>query len=325
MIRTVYAYTAEGTQPFVNQAIEKTLLDNVPDGALILYLWRNAHTVVVGRNQDCYDECRVLELEASGGHLARRITGGGAVYHDAGNLNFTFLTQRADYDVRRQSEVVLDAISRFGIQAEISGRNDLLAGGRKFSGHAYRLSDGGCCHHGTLLIDTNAELLSHYLYVKQDKLAGHGVRSVRSRVVNLRELCPAIDADGLSDALIDSVSRRFAVPVTPLPDSLLPDAQVAREAAFFADDAWRCNGRLAHARSVAARFPWGGVKLEWVADDGRILDAVAYSDALEWDLILDIPNLLRGCALSRPAIRAILHGNAVYDDVAGLLLADMGL
>ena len=125
MIRTVYTYTAPGTNAFANQAIEKTLLANVPADTLILYLWRNAHTVVVGRNQDCYDECRVLELEASGGRLARRITGGGAVYHDAGNLNFTFLVQRPDYDVRRQSEVICNAVSHFGIRCEISGRNDL--------------------------------------------------------------------------------------------------------------------------------------------------------------------------------------------------------
>lgn len=323
MVRRLYLHTADGTEPFVNQAVERTLLTTVPEDALILYLWRNAHTVVIGRNQDCYDECRVLELEASGGRLARRITGGGAVYHDAGNLNFTFLVRRPDYDVPRQTGVIVDAVSRFGIRAEVNGRNDLLAQGRKFSGHAYRVSDEGCCHHGTLLVDADADMLSRYLNVNADKLAGKGIRSVRARVVNLRELCPSLDADALADALSRSASRAYGLPVEPLPAALLPQSQVESGTAFFSDDGWRYGSRLAHAKTVEARFAWGGVKLEWIAQNGSILDACAYSDALEWDLVADIPDRLRGCAAEEAAVRAALCGNRVYEDVAGLLLANL--
>ena len=320
MIGQLYLCIADGTEPFINQAREKVLLDRVPAGCAILYLWRNAHTVVIGRNQDCYDECRVLELEASGGHLARRITGGGAVYHDAGNLNFTFLVPRSDYDVPRQNQVILRAVSRFGIETEVSGRNDLLAAGRKFSGHAYRVGDAGCCHHGTLLINTNADLLSHYLYVKQDKLAGKGIRSVRARVVNLAELCPTITAASMQDALIDSFQAEYGLPVLPLPAELLPKRDVERETAWFADDAWRYGRRLSAADGAEQRFVWGSLRLEWILEAGIIRDAAAYSDAMEWDAVLDIPNRLRGCHADADAIRAALGDAQIGRDAAALLI-----
>ncbi len=319
MIKQLYLYIADGTEPFINQAREKVLLDRVPADCAILYLWRNAHTVVIGRNQDCYDECRVLALEADGGHLARRITGGGAVYHDAGNLNFTFLVRRGDYDVPRQNRVILSAVSRFGVETEVSGRNDLLAAGRKFSGHAYRMGDLGCCHHGTLLINTNADLLAHYLYVKQDKLAGKGIRSVRARVINLSELCPSINAASMQDALIDSFQAEYGLPVHPLPKELLPEQDVERETAFFSDGTWRYGYRLAATDCAERRFPWGSLRLAWIVEDGIIRDAAAYSDAMEWDVVLDLPNRLRGCRADAAAVCAALGDTQIERDAAELL------
>ena len=130
MLNTLYIATASGTNPYANLALEEALLNAVLPGECILYLWQNQNTVVIGRNQNSRRECRVEALERDGGFLARRLSGGGAVFHDLGNLNFTFLVHREDYSVPRQLDVILRAVQALGIQAEKSGRNDLTAGGR---------------------------------------------------------------------------------------------------------------------------------------------------------------------------------------------------
>ncbi|NTV79180.1 MAG: hypothetical protein HGA25_08620 [Clostridiales bacterium] len=124
-------------------------------GSCLLYLWRNGNTVVIGRNQTCWKEGRVKEIEAEGGFLARRLSGGGAVYHDEGNLNFTFVMKRRDYDLERQTEVILQGVSLLGIMAERTGRNDLTVGGRKFSGNAFYSTGKVHYHHGTILLSSN--------------------------------------------------------------------------------------------------------------------------------------------------------------------------
>ena len=151
MITRTYYYTEESTDPFYNLAIEQHLLDIVPKGSCILYLWQNKHTVVIGKNQNCWKECKMQELADDGGRMVRRLSGGGAVYHDLGNLNFTCVTHKEDYDVARQLDVILTALHALGIHAEKSGRNDLHVDGRKFSGNAFYDNGSRCFHHGCTL------------------------------------------------------------------------------------------------------------------------------------------------------------------------------
>lgn len=121
-----------GFNPYENLALEEMLLTHVPKESCILYLWQNQKTVVIGKNQNAWKECRVKELEEDGGFLARRLSGGGAVFHDLGNLNFTFLMNSPDYDLSRQLDVILQAVASLGISAQKSGRNDVTtADGRK--------------------------------------------------------------------------------------------------------------------------------------------------------------------------------------------------
>lgn len=190
-----------GLDPYRNLAIEEQLLMQCGDGP-ILYLWQNEHTVVIGRNQDPLRECRADLLEAEGGHLARRLSGGGAVYHDLGDLNFSFLARREKYDVPKQLEVVCRAVESFGLQAAFSGRNDLEIGGRKFSGSAFYERDGRCCHHGTIMVDVDRAALDRYLTVPERKLVSRGISSVQARVVNLRELAAGVTVEKVKAALL---------------------------------------------------------------------------------------------------------------------------
>jgi len=189
------------TDPWKNLAREEFLMGDCADDEAIFYLWQNAHTVVIGRNQNAWSECRLDLLESEGGRLARRSSGGGAVYHDLGNLNYSFIVPRPLYSMERQLGVVLAALRSLGIDAEFSGRNDLLLEGRKFSGNAYQLTRHRGLHHGTLLLSVDMSKLSRYLNVDPEKLQSKGVTSVTSRVVNLAEASPALTRDALMDAL----------------------------------------------------------------------------------------------------------------------------
>lgn len=152
-----------------------------------MYLWQNERTVVIGKNQNSFKECQVDRLMAEGGHLARRLSGGGAVFHDLGNLNFTFCVRRDDYDVRRQLGVLIRALGKLGITARLSGRNDVTVDGRKVSGNAFYRNGDFCYHHGTILVDADMEMMGRYLNVSAQKLRSNGVSSVRSRVINLTD------------------------------------------------------------------------------------------------------------------------------------------
>jgi lipoate-protein ligase A len=192
----------ENTDPYENLAAEEYLTMNAEEDEVILFLWQNAHTVVIGRNQNPWKECNVERIKQDGVCLARRMSGGGAVYHDMGNLNFTFIAKDGLFDVARQTDVILLACRLMGINASKTGRNDLTVEGRKFSGHAYFSSQGYNYHHGTIMLDVNAEDLSKYLNVPDSKLKSKGVASVRSRVTNLK--------DHISDARLATASTAVA-------------------------------------------------------------------------------------------------------------------
>ena len=205
----VSCYITGCTEPYRNLAVERYLLEHTPAGSVTLYLWQNKNTVVIGRNQNPWAECNMTQLRRDGGHLVRRLSGGGAVYHDSGNLNFTFLTDARTYNLARQLEVIIGALKSLGINAEKSGRNDILVDGRKVSGNAFYTSGGKKYHHGTLLIDVKTDEMAKYLTVSPLKLQAKGVSSVKSRVLNLKEVCPSLTVPVLQNALVRSFAEIY--------------------------------------------------------------------------------------------------------------------
>ena len=137
MIKKIYTIESGCFNPYQNMGLEEYLMYQAGEDECILYLWQNERTVVIGRNQNAWKECQTEELEGDGGYLARRLSGGGAVFHDLGNLNFTFLVRKENFNVEKQTEVILRAVNSLGIHAEKSGRNDITVDGCKFSGNAY--------------------------------------------------------------------------------------------------------------------------------------------------------------------------------------------
>lgn len=194
--------------PYLNLAAETVMLTKAEKNTAYFFLWANEPTVVIGANQNPFSECDLVAMQKNGVHLARRITGGGAVYHDGGNLNFSFIMPNSLYNVSRQLKVICSALKTFGISAEPTGRNDLTVGGFKISGNAFYKGKTHSLHHGTLLINADFTALSGYLTPKKIKLAKKGVSSVRSRVKNLCEFAD-FSLNDLKQRLFDAFSEEY--------------------------------------------------------------------------------------------------------------------
>ena len=312
MIERIAVYESDGFDPHRNLAIEQHLLETVLGGCCLLYLWRNERTVVIGKNQNAWAECRTTLLSDEGGRLARRLSGGGAVYHDLGNLNFTFLMREEDYDLPRQLSVIQRACTLCGIETEISGRNDLLASGRKFSGNAFYHHEGHAYHHGTLLVDVDADAMGRYLSPSKAKLEAKGVESVRSRIVNLRELNPALTVDMLKAAMKQAFSEVYGLPLDLPP--VIDEARVKGLSAHYASDAWLFGQKLPFTFRCESRFLWGGIELQIRADRGVITDAKVYTDAMDDGLADKLKAALTGCSLQIDAIAQTLRESDVEQD-----------
>lgn len=194
--------------PYRNLAVEEYLLGRVADHPAILFLWQAA-AVVIGKNQDPWLECDPALIEQEGGRLARRISGGGTVYHDAGNLNYAFIVPRASYDWSRLFRFVLSVLQPFGVKAEVNRTHAFLVDGRKISGTAFAYRKTAVLHHGTLLVTANLDRLRRWLQPARQDPSTRAIRSIPSSVVNLAELVPTLTVEKMKDAFRQSFLAEF--------------------------------------------------------------------------------------------------------------------
>ena len=279
-------YLARTADPCQNLAVEEYLLTHCDRPTL--YLWQNDNCVVIGRHQNPWTECDLAALESGGGMLVRRLSGGGAVYHDLGNLNFTFLMPSGLYDQTRQNTVLLRAVKSVGIAAEFTGRNDLTADGRKFSGHAFCRRDRAAYHHGTLMVGSDLERMTAVLNPDAEKLRSKAVASVRSRVVNLRELTPTLTIEELSNAVLDAFCAEYGMADAYTTDAL-PADEIAALREKYASWDWRFGEAPKFEAELKKRFTWGGVSVYLELRDAHIAQARVFSDAMD-------PTLPEKCA-----------------------------
>ncbi|MBM7702657.1 lipoate--protein ligase [Metabacillus iocasae] len=178
------------TDPRINLAIEEYALKNLDINETYLLFYINEPSIIIGKNQNTMEEINTKYVDNNGIHVVRRLSGGGAVYHDLGNLNFSFITKddgESFHNFKKFTEPVIAALEKLGVKAELSGRNDILAEGRKISGNAQFSTRGRMFSHGTLLFDSEIEHVVSALNVKKDKIESKGIKSIRSRVANIRE------------------------------------------------------------------------------------------------------------------------------------------
>lgn len=298
MINKIKHIKSNQHNPYLNLALEEYLFENVKEEECILYLWQNEKTVVVGRNQNPWKECKVRELEGDGGHLVRRLSGGGAVFHDLGNLNFTFLVQKPGYDVNKQLKVIIKALANLGIKAEKSGRNDITVKDRKFSGNAFYFEGNRCYHHGTLLIDVNMDHLSKYLNVSRDKLESKGVDSVKSRVTNLIEHKEDLTIDLMNREMINAFSSVYNLHVEEIFLEEIDKEGLMNRRDKFASWDWLYGTKIPFIYNIDKRFPWGNFEIQINANKGKIAECKVYSDAMDVEVIDNIKEALIGTTFS---------------------------
>lgn len=270
--------------PWQNLAVEKYLASRIQEGDVMLYLWQNEHTVVIGRNQNAIRECRAQLLEEEGGYLARRTTGGGAVYHDLGNLCFTFLASPELYDLEKQMKVIQLACRKFGVETHFSGRNDVITeDGFKFSGNAF--SKTSKCHiqHGTLMVNVDVSQLGRYLTPSKEKMKAKGIKSVQSRVCNLKDLNPEITTDLMRKALKESFQELYGR-FEELDTTILDNPEVKETYDLYSSWDWKFGKSPECETSYSKRFDWGEVEVQLKLNAMHISEVKVYSDALDTEL-----------------------------------------
>lgn len=189
------------TDPYFNLAFDEYCLENIQSEEPYFFLWRNRPAVIIGLNQNAYSEVNLDYLYSHGITLARRVTGGGAVYHDLQNMNYTIIGRNPS------PQPMVDALRSLGVPAELTGRNDIFVEGRKVSGYARRVSHDQEIIHGTLMYDVDLDTLTHVLDTQGSKMQAKGISSVKSRVANLKEYLPQFKSlDELQTALQEILS-----------------------------------------------------------------------------------------------------------------------
>ena len=302
--------------PYLNLAVESNLLDNFLPNTVSLFLWKNKQTVVIGTNQNPYSECDTESLLNEGGFLARRRTGGGAVYHDLGNLNFSFVADKNIYDVKRQMQVIQKALLDFNLETEVSGRNDITYQGRKFSGNAFAKTKNQGLHHGTILIKTDSERLQKYLKVKPAKLHKHGVKSVVSRVINLSEVAD-ITSENIIPHLIRAFEDVYQGSATIISFDDLCDENAIRLSQHIGSDEYLFGKWKEFHTKKSATFDWGSIDLDIDIDEenGIIKDINIASDSLEPKSIEAAIELLKGANIKENPSSE----NQIVNDIISLI------
>ncbi len=271
----------EKTNPYVNLAEEAYLLDYVTEHrCIVFFLWQNEPTVVIGRHQNAYTECNLEYASLKGIHIARRETGGGAVYHDLGNLNYSIITPNEIYDIERSTKMIVTALDGLGITAIADGRNDIcLRSGEKVSGNAYYSNNGVGLHHGTILYNVDFEILKKVLCVQAEKISRHGIDSVVARVANLKQVYPAIELKSIKSVLYSELLREYGC--SSYSNIVVDKDKMQKYVEKFSSKEWILDYIKDYKIKQSNQFEWGNVLISFEMNGESPTKVSITSDALE--------------------------------------------
>ena len=306
MEKTVQYLETHSQNPYYNLAFEEYVLCHRTQGDYLL-LWQNDNTIVVGQNQNTEAEINRAFVEQHHINVVRRSTGGGAVYHDLGNLNYSFITDVGDdgISIRRFTEPVVAALRGLGLNAEASGRNDILVEGRKVSGTAQRRHGGRILHHGTLLFDANPGMVAGALNVDPEKFRSKSTKSVRSRIGNIRDFLPNdMELPAFWAYLKDALSGGGVTPGALSAGELAEVDRLKREKY----DTWEWNFGRSPKYNLRNKRRWDGGTLEPCVevDQGIIRQIVFYGDFLAVSPMDEVTGALMGTPFRREDVGAVL-------------------
>ena len=304
----LYVDNAGVTDAHLNLALEEHVLRNRMGDDDLLLFYVNAPAIIIGHNQNTIEEIDSDVVAARGIRVVRRVSGGGAVYHDLGNLNFSFMTRDVHNRFNRYDRFngpVVDVLRALGVPAEIGGRNDILAGGRKISGNAQFATPDRMLSHGTLLLDSNLDDVTAALRPKPGKVESKGVKSIRSRVANISEFLAApITVDELRERILEQIfgtRDRALIPTLTLDDS---DWTAARElmGRKYGTAAWNYGQNPASNIQRDHRFAGGEIDVRLNVQEGRITGIRIFGDFMGRRDVDELEARLLGALYEREAM-----------------------
>lgn len=318
----VFILTLGESDPFFNLSAEEYFLCEKDEDFFLL--WQNEPCIVIGRNQNAADEINSDYVRTRSLPVVRRMTGGGAVYHDRGNLNFSFIIN-GEADRVELCRQIIDVLRSIGVEAELSGRNDITVDGRKISGTAMCSHGGRSLFHGTLLISADLEAMSEALKPDETKLIGHGVKSVRSRVANLSEYTKEVSPDIIGAMLAGYMTERGGE-IYELGESDIEAIEKLRDSKYSTDE-WNCGAERLQ-KSERSRLSCGTVYIKKKTACGRIEDIRIFGDFMNIGDISKLEARLRGAEFRRKEIISALEEarvekyipNLTADELADIIM-----
>jgi lipoate-protein ligase A len=298
------------TDPRINLAIEEYALKNLDINETYLLFYINEPSIIIGKNQNTIEEINTEYVESNGIHVVRRLSGGGAVYHDLGNLNFSFITKddgESFHNFRKFTEPVITALQKLGVNAELSGRNDIEANGKKISGNAQFSTKGRMFSHGTLLFNSKMDNVASALKVKKDKIESKGIKSVRSRVANISEfLVDKITMEEFRTLLLKSIFEEME----EIPEYVLTEEdwgkihQLSEER--YQNWEWNYGKSPKFNLQHSHRFPVGSIDIRLEVNKGLLENCKIYGDFFGVGDVGEIEDKLKGCRYEKSEIEMAL-------------------
>ncbi|EOL48863.1 lipoyltransferase and lipoate-protein ligase [Enterococcus phoeniculicola] len=327
----------ENNDPRVNLAIETYLLKEFPLDEPILLFYINEPSIIIGRNQNTIEEINVDYVEEHGIHVVRRLSGGGAVYHDYGNLNFSFIMPddgNSFRDFAKVTQPIIQALHELGIEgAELKGRNDLVINDMKFSGNAMYATSGRMFAHGTIMFDSDVNEVVNALKVRKDKIESKGIKSIRSRVTNIKPFLPEekqgmttkefrqdillkiFGVDSVDDVKTYELTEKDWVEINKISDE------------YYRNWDWNYGKSPEFDIEKRHRFPIGSIEIRLNVSNGEIVEAKIFGDFFGLGEISDVENALVGVKYEKNAINEAVKaidvkkyfGNIEVQDLADLI------
>jgi lipoate---protein ligase len=297
------------TDPRINLAIEEYALKNLNINETYLLFYINEPSIIIGKNQNSVEEINTEYVESNGIHVVRRLSGGGAVYHDLGNLNYSFITKDdgdSFHNFRKFTEPVIAALKQMGINAELSGRNDILAEGRKISGNAQFSTKGRMFTHGTLLFNSEMDHIVSALRVKKDKIESKGIKSVRSRVANISEfLTEKLEIEEFRSSLLKFIFQGKEISEYVLTEEDWEKIhQLSKER--YQNWDWNYGKSPKFNLQHSHRFPVGQIDVRLDVEKGAIENCKIYGDFFGVGDVSDIENKLKHIRYEKSELEAAL-------------------
>lgn len=312
---------SESYSPYFNLSLEEHLFNNVNKDEIILYLWRNENTVVIGRNQNPWKECNLEVLSKLSGKVARRLSGGGAVYHDLGNLNFTFITCEENEDLNKQLSVIIKALNDLNIEATFSGRNDILVNGKKISGNAFYTDEGRYYHHGTLLYEIDVEKVAKILTPSTHKLTSKGIDSVKSRITNLKNYKEDLMINDIKESLIKSYEEHYG-DINNVDYVDEKNLNLNNLIEKYSSNEWIYGNSPSFNVVIDKVFDEGKIELNIFSEDNKVVECKIYTDSLFTKEFHMIENILKNCKFNKDDMLKALEKNECLFSSKGKVISD---